>query len=81
MEIWSLSLGPTWGSTLPRLSSGFLALYGLPPLMRTAPISAIVFMSGLAAGVLLVILLDGWPSPMLIADAGAELVPATWNVV
>jgi hypothetical protein len=50
-------------------------------LMRTALICAIVFMSGLAAGRLLGILLDGWPSPMLIAYAVAELVLATWGVI
>ena len=51
------------------------------PLMRTALISTIVFMSGLAAGRLLSILLDGWPSPMLIAYAVAELALAAWGVV
>jgi hypothetical protein len=51
------------------------------PLMRTALISEIVFMSGLAVGRLLGILLDGWPSPMLIAYAVAELVFAAWGVV
>lgn len=51
------------------------------PLMRTALISEIVFMSGLAAGRLLGILLDGWPSPMLIAYAVAELVLAAWGVM
>jgi hypothetical protein len=51
------------------------------PLMRTALISEIVFMSGLAAGRLLSLLLDGWPSPMLIAYAVAELVLAAWGVL
>jgi len=35
-------------------------------LLRTALISEIVFMSGLAAGRLLSLLLDSWPSPILI---------------
>jgi hypothetical protein len=38
-------------------------------------------MSGLAAGRLLDLLLDGWPSPMLIAYAVAELVLAAWGVI
>ena len=42
------------------------------PLMRTALISGIVFMSGLVAGRLLDILIDGWPSPVLIAYTVAE---------
>jgi hypothetical protein len=46
-------------------------------LMRTALISEIVFMSGLATGRLLSLLLDGWPSPMLIVYSVAELVLAT----
>lgn len=50
-------------------------------LMRTALISEIVFMSGLAAGRLLDLLLDGWPSPMLIVYSVAELVLATWGVL
>lgn len=49
--------------------------------MRTALISAIVFMSGLAAGRLLGISLEGWPSPMLIAYAVAEIVFAAWGVI
>ena len=48
--------------------------------MRTALFSAIVIMSGLVAGGLLGILLDGWPSPMLIVYAVAELMLATWGV-
>ena len=66
------------------LASIFLWVFGAirgGPLMRTALISAIVFLSGLAAGRLLGILLDGWPSPMLIAYAVAEFVLATWGVV
>jgi hypothetical protein len=51
------------------------------PLMRTALISEIAFMSGLAAGRLLDLLLDGWPSPMLTAYAVAELVLAAWGVI
>ena len=51
------------------------------PLMRTALISEIVFMSGLAPGRLLDILLDGWPSPVLIAYTVAELLLAAWGVV
>ena len=50
------------------------------PLMRTALVSEIVFMSGLAAGRLLSLLLDGWPSPMLIAYTVAEVVLAIWGV-
>ena len=50
------------------------------PLMRTALISEIVFMSGLAAGRLLDLLLNGWPSPVLVAYAIAELVLATWGI-
>ena len=50
-------------------------------LMRTALISEIVFMSGLATGRLLSLLLDGWPSPMLIVYTVAELVLATWGVL
>jgi hypothetical protein len=48
-------------------------------LMRTALISEIVFMSGLAAGRLLSLFLDGWPSPILIAYAVAELLLAGWG--
>ena len=51
------------------------------PLMRTALVSEIVFMAGLAAGRLLSLLLDGWPSPMLIAYTVAELVLASWGVL
>ncbi|MEI6829035.1 MAG: DUF4345 domain-containing protein [Synechococcaceae cyanobacterium ELA445] len=50
------------------------------PLMRTALISEIVFMSGLAAGRLLSLLLDGWPSPILTAYAIAEWALAAWGV-
>ena len=50
------------------------------PLMRTALIGEIVFMAGLAAGRLLDLLVAGWPSPMLIAYAVAELVLAAWGV-
>jgi hypothetical protein len=49
-------------------------------LMRTALISEIVFMSGLAAGRLLSLFLDGWPSPILIAYAVAELLLAGWGI-
>ena len=48
--------------------------------MRTALICEIVFMAGLAAGRLLVLLLSGWPSPMLIAYAFAELLLAAWGI-
>jgi len=51
------------------------------PLMRTALISEIVLMSGLAAGRLLDLLLDGWPSPMLIVYTVAELLLAAWGVL
>jgi hypothetical protein len=51
------------------------------PLMRTALISEIVFMAGLASGRLLDLLLNGWPSPMLITYAVAELVLAALGVV
>jgi hypothetical protein len=47
--------------------------------MRTALISEIVFMSGLAAGRLLSLFLDGWPSLILIAYAVAELLLAGWG--
>ena len=50
------------------------------PLMRTALISEIVFMSGLAGGRLLDLLLKGWPSPMLVVYIVAELVLATWGI-
>jgi hypothetical protein len=50
------------------------------PLMRTALISEIVFMTGLAAGRLLDWLMNGWPSPMFIAYTIAELVLAAWGV-
>ena len=49
-------------------------------LMRTALIAEIVFMVGLAAGRILDLLVAGWPSPMLIAYAVAELVLAAWGV-
>ena len=51
------------------------------PLMRTALISEIVFMAGLAAGRLLDLLLDGWPSPMLIVYTVAELLLVAWGVL
>ena len=51
------------------------------PLMRTALISEIIFMSGLAAGRLLSLLLDSWPSPMLIVYTAAELLLAAWGVL
>jgi hypothetical protein len=47
------------------------------PLMRTALVSEIVFMSGLATGRLLSLLLDGWPSAMLVAYTFAELLRAS----
>jgi len=50
-------------------------------LLRTALISEIVFMSGLAAGRLLSLLLDGWPSPVLILYAIAEILLAGWGVI
>jgi len=50
-------------------------------LLRTALISEIVFMAGLAAGRLLSLLLDGWPSPVLILYTVAESVLASWGVV
>ncbi|MFZ0408224.1 MAG: DUF4345 domain-containing protein [Cyanobium sp.] len=49
-------------------------------MMRAALIGEIVFMSGLAAGRLLGLLLDGWPSPMHVAYTVAELVLAIWGV-
>jgi hypothetical protein len=48
-------------------------------LMRTTLIGEIAFMSGLAAGRLLSLFLDGWPSPILIAYAVAELLLAGWG--
>ncbi len=51
------------------------------PLMRTAQIREILFMPGLASGGLLSLLLDGWPSPMLIAYSVAELVLARWGIL
>lgn len=45
-------------------------------LMRTALIGEIVFMVGLVAGRILDLLVAGWPSPMLMAYAVAELVLA-----
>jgi hypothetical protein len=48
-------------------------------LMRTALVSEIIFMSGLVTGRLLSLLLDGWPSPMLIAYTVAELLLAAWG--
>ena len=50
-------------------------------LLRTALISEIVFMAGLAAGRLLSLLLDGWPSPVLILYAFAEILLAVWGVI
>ena len=50
-------------------------------LMRTAIISEIVFMSGLAAGRLLDMLLNGWPSPILIVYTLAELVLASLGIL
>ena len=50
-------------------------------LMRTALVSEIIFMTGLAAGRLLSLLLDGWPSPMLIVYTVAELLLAAWGVL
>jgi hypothetical protein len=49
------------------------------PLMRTALMSEIIFMAGLAAGRLLSLLIDGWPSPMLIVYTVAELLLAAWG--
>jgi len=49
-------------------------------LMRTALISEIVFMVGLVAGRILDLLVAGWPSPMLIAYAVAELVLAACGI-
>jgi len=51
------------------------------PMMRTALISEISLMSGLAAGRLLDVLFDGWPSPVLIAYTVAELLLAAWSVL
>ncbi len=48
--------------------------------MRTALISEIVFMSGLAAGRLLSLLPDGWPSPILITYAITKLLLAGWGI-
>ena len=41
------------------------------PLMRPAVVSEIIFMSGLAVGRFLSLLLDGWPSPMLTTPGAA----------
>jgi hypothetical protein len=49
-------------------------------MMRAALISEIVFMSGLTAGRLLDLLLDGWPRPMLIVYTVAELALAGWGL-
>ena len=49
-------------------------------LMRTALISEIVFMVGLVAGRLLDLLLNGWPSPMLIIYAVAEILLAACGI-
>ena len=49
-------------------------------LMRTALISEIVFMVGLVAGRILDLLVAGWPSPMLMAYAVAELVLAACGI-
>jgi len=51
------------------------------PMMRMALIGEIVFMSGLAAGRLLDILIDGWPSPVLIVYPVTELLLAAWGVL
>jgi len=51
------------------------------PLMRPAVVSEIFFMSGLAVGRFLSLLLDSWPSPMLIVYTVAELVLAAWGVL
>jgi len=50
------------------------------PLMRTALISEIVFMAGLAAGRLLDLVVDGWPSPLLVTYTVVELVLAIWGI-
>lgn len=50
-------------------------------LMRTAIISEIVFMAGLAAGRLIDMLLNGWPSPILIVYTVAELVLASLGIL
>ena len=50
-------------------------------LMRTAIISEIVFMSGLAAGRLIDMLLNGWSSPILIVYTVAELVLASLGIL
>ena len=47
--------------------------------MRTALSSEIIFMSGLAAGRILSLLLDSGPSPMLIVYTVAELGLAAWE--
>jgi hypothetical protein len=47
--------------------------------MRTALISEIVFMSGLTAGKLLSLFLDGWPSSILITYAITKLLLAGWG--
>jgi hypothetical protein len=49
-------------------------------LMRTALVSEIVFMAGLATGRLLSLLLDGWPSTMLVVYTVAELALAAWGI-
>lgn len=50
-------------------------------LMRTAIISEIVFMAGLAAGRLIDMLLNGWSSPILIVYTVAELVLASLGII
>lgn len=49
-------------------------------LMYAAIISEIVFMLGLAAGRLLSLFVDGWPSPILMVYAVAELLLAGWGI-
>ena len=49
-------------------------------LLRTAVISEVVFMGGLAAGRLLSLSLDGRPSAIFLFYTGAELLLAIWGV-
>lgn len=49
-------------------------------LLRTAVISEVVFMGGLAAGRLLSLTLDGRPSTIFLIYTGAELLLTIWGV-
>lgn len=64
---------------MSRFPDGVIGAWRGGELMRTALIGEIVFMSGLAAGRLRSLFLDGWPSLILIAYAVAELLLAGWG--